>query len=55
MYYTNKESELEKLRREVSILKRKYEMFYDEMPDLLRTINTDGIILDCNKDRKSVV
>ena len=49
MYYTNKESELEKLRREVSILKRKYEMFYDEMPDLLRTINTDGIILDCNK------
>ena len=49
MYYTNKESELEKLRKEVSILKKKYETFYDELPDLLRTINTDGIILDCNK------
>ena len=49
MYYTSKESELEKLRKEVSILKKKYETFYDEIPDLLRTINTDGIILDCNK------
>ena len=49
MYYTSKESELENLRKEISILKKKYQIFYDEMPDLLRTINTDGIILDCNK------
>ncbi len=47
-----KPTEHDKLRKaleEISILKKRYELFYDELPDLLRTIDSNGIILDCNK------
>jgi PAS domain S-box-containing protein len=30
-------------------LKKKHELFYDELPDLLRTIDKNGIIINCNK------
>jgi len=42
-------TELIDLINQVSSLKRKYKTLYDGLPDLLRTVNTDGIILDCNK------
>src|SRR5438445_105253 len=35
---------------EISSLKKRYRIFYDELPGLLRTIDTEGIILDCNKE-----
>jgi len=33
----------------LSAAQRKYRDLYEESPDLYRTINTDGIILNCNK------
>lgn len=33
----------------VSSVEKKFRSLYDNSPDLLRTINTEGIILDCNK------
>ncbi|MGI0082034.1 MAG: PAS domain-containing sensor histidine kinase [Nitrosopumilaceae archaeon] len=41
-------TELQKLIKHISSLKTNYKSLYDGLPDLLRTINTDGIILDCN-------
>src|SRR5436309_135074 len=35
---------------EISSLKKKYRIFYDELPGLLRTIDIDGNILDCNRE-----
>ncbi len=31
------------------MLKKSFREFYDNSPELFRTINTDGIIIDCNK------
>lgn len=42
----------ESIRKSTSALKlaeQKYRSLYDDLPDLCRTINKDGIILDCNK------
>ncbi len=41
----------EQLRKLVKVVKGKQKMYrdlYEQSPDLYRTINTDGIILDCN-------
>src|SRR5713226_8705725 len=35
---------------EISSLKKRHRIFYDELPGLLRTIDTDGNILDCNRE-----
>src|SRR3989475_384738 len=35
---------------EISSLKKKYRIFYDELPGLLHTIDIDGNILDCNRE-----
>src|SRR2546427_12205008 len=35
---------------EISSLKKRYRIFYDELPDLLRTIDKEGNIIDCNKE-----
>ena len=43
---------IKKLQKDNDILqltKSKYDALYDEIPDLCRTINKEGIILDCNK------
>ena len=40
---------LEKVYRELQISDSKYRSLYEESPDLYRTINKEGIILDCNK------
>ncbi|MBI3622853.1 PAS domain-containing sensor histidine kinase [Candidatus Pacearchaeota archaeon] len=42
-------SKLNKLITKVETSERKYRQLYDDAPDMYRTINTDGIILDCNK------
>lgn len=42
-------TELIDLINHVSYLKKNYQTLYDGLPDLLRTVNADGIILDCNK------
>jgi len=42
-------NEFRKTLEYIRILKQRYKEMYDESPDLLRTINTDGIILNCNK------
>ncbi|GEM_PF-447542 len=52
MTKTVEESQKEDLRKaleEVSNIKKRYQSFYDELPDLLRTIDTNGVILNCNK------
>ncbi|HJU12964.1 MAG TPA: PAS domain-containing sensor histidine kinase [Candidatus Nitrosotalea sp.] len=41
--------ELRKAHQEISNLKKRHQLFYDDLPDLLRTIDTDGIIINCNK------
>ena len=48
-YKAVEHDKLRKALEEISILKKRYELFYDELPDLLRTIDSNGIILDCNK------
>ena len=40
---------IQNLMRKISALQKKYEMVYEHSPDLFRTINTEGIILDCNE------
>ena len=43
---------IKKLQKDNDILqltKTKYDALYDEIPDLCRTINKEGVILDCNK------
>ena len=42
-------NEFRKTLEYIRILKQRYKEMYDESPDLLRTINTDGIIHNCNK------
>ena len=40
--------ELEKANQLLSAAEQKYRNLYEGSPDLYRTVNTDGIILDCN-------
>ncbi len=44
-----KEEDLNILLERYETMSEKYRNLYDNSPDLYRTINTDGIILDCNK------
>ncbi|MDE1767524.1 MAG: PAS domain-containing protein, partial [Thaumarchaeota archaeon] len=52
---TNKEYEnfieknLDALMERYSSVEQKYRSLYDNSPDLLRTMNLDGIIIDCNQ------
>ena len=50
--YHKFKSMTDSIRKSTSTLKlaeQKYRSLYDDLPDLCRTINRDGIILDCNK------
>ncbi len=50
--YHKFKSMTDSIRKSTSALKlaeQKYRSLYDDLPDLCRTINRDGIILDCNK------
>ena len=40
---------IQNLIRKISALQKKYDMMYECSPDLFRTINTEGIILNCNE------
>lgn len=40
---------IDKSTRKIKAAEEKYRGLYEESPDLYRTINKDGIILDCNK------
>lgn len=40
---------LQKDNDKLRLTKIKYDALYDEIPDLCRTINKEGVILDCNK------
>ncbi len=44
-----KHDKIKKALKEISSLKKRYQIFYDELPDLIRTIDTNGIVLDCNR------
>ncbi len=44
-----KTAKLKKTLKKISSVKKIYQIFYDELPDLIRTIDTNGIVLDCNK------
>jgi len=44
-----KQNKIKKALKEISSLKKRYQIFYDELPDPIRTIDTNGIILDCNR------
>jgi len=51
LYQTFK-SMTESIKKSTNAIKsaeQKYRSLYDDLPDLCRTINKDGIILDCNK------
>ena len=41
--------DLRKAHLEISNLKKRHQSFYDDLPDLLRTIDTNGVIINCNK------
>ncbi len=41
---------IDKSTRKIKAAEEKYRSLYEESPDLYRTINKDGIILDCNKN-----
>ncbi|TLX85170.1 MAG: PAS domain-containing sensor histidine kinase [Thaumarchaeota archaeon] len=45
-----KKYETPKKELEISSLKKRHKIFYDELPGLLRTIDTDGNIIDCNSE-----
>ena len=47
--YNYKEEDLNILLERYEKMAEKYRNLYDNSPDLYRTINLDGIILDCNK------
>lgn len=47
--YEYKEEDLNILLERYETMSEKYRNLYDNSPDLYRTINIDGIILDCNK------
>ncbi len=47
--YDYKEEDLNILLERYEKMSEKYRNLYDNSPDLYRTINIDGIILDCNK------
>ena len=40
---------IKKSTNTIKFAEQKYRALYDDLPDLCRTINKDGIILDCNK------
>jgi len=40
---------IQKSSQSLVLAEQKYKSLYDGLPDLCRTINNDGIILDCNK------
>lgn len=44
-----KQDKIKKALKEISSLKKRYQIFYDELPELIRTIDTKGVILDCNR------
>jgi len=44
-----KKQETEKIEKQLQRSELKYRAIYDGSPDLQRTVNTDGIIIDCNK------
>ena len=44
-----RQKELEKVNEELHLSEEKYRSLYEGSPDLYRTINIEGIILDCNK------
>jgi PAS domain S-box-containing protein len=43
------ETEDSKSKNDLSLLEKRYTVLYETSPDLYRTINSEGIILDCNK------
>ena len=47
--YSYKEEDLNIMLERYEKMAEKYRNLYDNSPDLYRTINLDGIILDCNK------
>lgn len=47
-YIEELRQEIRQLTSYVHLLKQRYKAIYEESPVLLRTINTEGIILDCN-------
>ncbi|MBI3253759.1 MAG: PAS domain-containing sensor histidine kinase, partial [Nitrosopumilales archaeon] len=47
-YIEGLREEIRQLTSYVHLLKQRYKALYEESPVLLRTINTQGIILDCN-------
>lgn len=46
---SRREEVIESQFNEIKRLESKYSKLYDEAPDMYRTINTDGIILECNQ------
>jgi len=46
---SRREEIIEKQYQEIKSLECRYQRLYDDSPVMLRTINTDGIILDCNQ------
>jgi PAS domain S-box-containing protein len=46
---SRREEVIESQHNEIKKLESKYARLYDEAPNLYRTINTDGIILECNR------
>lgn len=46
---SRREEIIEKQYSEIKKLESKYRKLYDGSPVMLRTINTDGVILDCNR------
>jgi PAS domain S-box-containing protein len=47
-FSSRREEIIEKQYDEIKRLESRYQKLYDEAPDMYRTINTEGIILDCN-------
>lgn len=44
-----KYADLKRTHEKIALLEKKYRNLYEHSPDLLRTINLDGIITDCNE------
>lgn len=47
--YKSMTESIRKSSQAIKLAEEKYRSLYDGLPDLCRTINKDGIILDCNK------
>src|SRR6185503_17556950 len=46
---SRREEVIEKQYYEIKALESKYQRWYDDSPVMCRTINTEGVILDCNQ------